>query len=367
MSSKPCTVVDLRSDTVTTPTREMREAMMNADVGDDVFGDDPTVIELERLAARMLGMEAALFVPSGTMGNLICVLTHCSGRGDEVLLGDESHIAYYEQGGVAQLGGVYPRTLRNFPDGTFDLDELKSRILPDDPHFTTTRLVCVENTHNRMGGRVIPPSFMDRLAEALKDTDIKIHVDGARLFNAATTLKLPVASLLERADSVSICLSKALGAPIGSIIAGRRDFIGRAHRLRKALGGGMRQVGILAAPGIIALEKMSLRLQEDHDRAQAFAKGIAAMGDLGLKVNLESVESNIVFFEVFRDDMTAFEFVKKLAESGEGGRGDHEVMSASVKTLALTPTRMRLIVHYQVSTEGVDTALAKMRAVLERK
>ena len=338
---------------------------MNADVGDDVYGDDPTVIELERLAARMLGMEAALFVPSGTMGNLICVLTHCSGRGDEVLLGDESHLAYYEQGGVAQLGGVYPRSLKNLPDGTFDLDELRSRILPDDQHFTKTRLVCVENTHNRMGGRVIPTSFMDRLAEALKDTDIKIHVDGARLFHAATALKLPIANLLERADSVNICLSKSLGAPIGSVIAGRRDFIGRAHRLRKALGGGMRQVGVLAAPGIIALEKMSLRLQEDHDKAQAFAKGIAAMSDLGLTVELESVETNIVFFELSRDDMTAFEFAKNLAESGEGERS--EVMNASVKILVFTPTRMRLTVHHQVSTEGVKTALAKMRAVLERK
>ena len=372
MSSKPCTVVDLRSDTVTTPTREMREAMMNADVGDDVFGDDPTVNELERLAAQMFGMEAALFVPSGTMGNLICVLTHCSGRGDEVLLGDESHISHYEQGGVAQFGGVHPRTLRNLPDGTFDLNELKSRIQPDDPHHTTTQLVCVENTHNRMGGRVIPPAFMDRLAETLKGTDIKIHVDGARLFNAATALKLPVADLLKRADSVSVCLSKALGAPIGSVIAGRRDFIGRAHRLRKALGGGMRQVGVLAAPGIIALEKMSLRLQEDHDNTQVFAKGIAAMTDLGLKVNLESVETNIIYFELSRDDMTAFEFAKKLGESQTveregGGGGKEEIMSVSVKIVAFTPTKMRLVVHHQISRDGVETALAKMRALLEQK
>jgi threonine aldolase len=340
----------------------MREAMMNADVGDDVFGDDPTVNKLERLAAQMLGMEAALFVPSGTMGNLICVLTHCSGRGDEVILGDESHLAYYEQGGVAQLGGVYPRSLRNLPDGTFDFDELKSRILPDDPHFTKTRLVCVENTHNRMGGRVIPLSFMDQLAETLKGTGIKIHVDGARLFHAATALKLPVTSLLKHADSVSVCLSKALSAPIGSVIAGRRDFIGRAHRLRKALGGGMRQVGVIAAPGIIALEKMTLRLQEDHDKTQAIAKGMAAMSDLGLKVNVETVETNIIYFELSRDDMTAFEFADKLEEVGR-----EEIMSASVKILALTPTRLRLVVHHQVTRDGVDTALAKMRAVLEKK
>ena len=340
---------------------------MNADVGDDVFGDDPTVIKLERLAARMFGMEEALFVPSGTMGNLICVLTHCSGRGDEVLLGDESHLSHYEQGGVAQFGGVHPRTLKNLPDGTFDLGELKSRIpvQPNDPHHTTIRLVCVENTHNLMGGRVIPPSFMDRLAETLAGTDIKIHVDGARLFNAATALKLPVADLLKRADSVSVCLSKALGAPIGSVIAGRRDFIGRAHRLRKALGGGMRQVGVIAAPGVIALEKMSQRIQEDHDNAQVFAKGISAMSDLGLKVNLESVESNIVYFELSRDDMTASEFAEKLAESQKVGR--EEIMAVSVKILAINSTRMRGVVHHQVSREGVETALAKMRALLEQK
>lgn len=366
MSSQPRTVVvDLRSDTVTTPTREMREAMLNADVGDDVYGDDPTVSKLERLAAQMFGMEAALFVPSGTMGNLVCILAHCWGRGDEVLLGDESHLSHFEQGGMAQFGGVHPRTLRNLPDGTFDLNELKSRIQREDPHFTRTRLVCVENTHNAMGGRVIPPAFMDRLAETLKGTDIKIHVDGARLFNAATALRLPVADLLKRADSVSVCLSKALGAPIGSVVAGRQDFIQRAYRLRKGLGGGMRQVGVIAAPGIIALEKMSLRLQEDHDDAQAFAKGISAMSDLGLKVNLEAVETNIVNFELTRDDTTAFEIARRLEEIQNVGR--EEDTSVSVKILAFTPTRMRVVVHHQVGREGVEVALAKLRAILEQK
>ena len=314
MSTKPATVVDLRSDTVTTPTREMREAMMNAVVGDDVFGDDPTVNKLQSQAAHTLGMEAALFVASGTMGNLICVLTHCSARGDEVLLGDESHISHYEQGGVAQMGGVHPRTISTLPDGTLDLCELERRIQPNDPHHTVTKLVCIENTHNRKGGRVIPPSYMERLAETLRGTDIKIHVDGARLFNAATALKLPVADLLCHADSVSICLSKGLGSPVGSVIAGKKDFIRKALRLRKALGGGMRQVGVLAAPGLIALEKMSLRLQEDHDNAKVLANGIAELDGLGLKVNLESVQSNIVYFELHREDMTAFEFAEKLSD-----------------------------------------------------
>ena len=367
MSSSPAAlqVVDLRSDTVTTPTREMREAMMTADVGDDVFGDDPSVLKLETQAAEMFGMEAALFVPSGTMGNLICVLTHCSGRGDEVLLGDESHLSHYEQGGVAQIGGVHPRTVTTLPDGTLDLDELRSRIQPDDPHHTTTRLVCIENTHNRRGGRVIPPSYMDRLAETVKGTGIKIHVDGARIFNAATALKLPVKDLLLHADSVSVCLSKGLGAPVGSVIAGRKDFIKRAHRLRKALGGGMRQVGVLAAPGLIALEKMSQRLQEDHDNAQILAKGMA---NFGLKVNLESVQSNIVYFELVRDDMTAFEFAERLSASQprEGSKGDWDTMCVSVKIPAVTEHKMRAVVHHQVSRAGVEAALAKMRAILEK-
>ena len=363
MSSKASIVVDLRSDTVTKPTREMREAMMNADVGDDVFEDDPTVNKLQSRAAQIFGMEAALFVPSGTMGNLLCVLTHCSGRGEEVILGDESHLSICEQGSIAQLGGVHQRTIKTFQDGTLDLEELKSRVHPDDPHYCRTRLVCVENSHNRKGGRVIPPSYMDRLAETVKGMDIKIHVDGARIFNAATALKVPVADLLKHADSVSVCLSKGLGAPIGSVIAGKRDFIKRAHRLRKAVGGAMRQAGVLAAPGLIALEKMSLRLQEDHDNAQVLAKGLASMADLGIKFNLESVETNIVFFNLFRDDMTAFEFEKQLAESHEGGGRE---MSASVQVLAYTPHRMRAILHHQVSREGVQIALVKMRALLEK-
>ena len=368
MSSAAVQVVDLRSDTVTTPTREMREAMMSANVGDDVFGDDPTVLALQRRAAEMFGMEAALFVPSGTMGNLICVLTHCSGRGDEVLLGDESHISHYEQGGVAQFGGVHPRTITTLPDGTLDLDELRSRIQPDDPHHTATRLVCIENTHNKRGGRVIPPTYMARLADTLKGTGIKIHVDGARIFNAATALKLPVGDLLQHADSVSVCLSKGLGAPIGSVIAGKKDFIKKAHRLRKALGGGMRQVGVLAAPGLIALEKMSQRLQEDHDNAQVLAKGIADMANLGLKVSLESVQSNIVYFELFRADLTALEFAKQLSanQPGEGGSRDKETMNTSVKILAFSEHVMRAIAHHQVSRDGVLTALAKMRAILEK-
>lgn len=367
-SLTPVQVVDLRSDTVTTPTREMREAMMTADVGDDVFGDDPTVLKLETRAAEMFGMEAALFVPSGTMSNLICVLTHCTGRGDEVLLGDESHISHYEQGGVAQFGGVHPRTITTLPDGTLDLDELRSRIQPDDPHHTTTRLVCIENTHNRRGGRVIPLSYMDQLAETLKGTGVKIHIDGARIFNAATALKLPVKDLLLHADSVSVCLSKGLGAPVGSVIAGKKDFIKRAHRLRKALGGGMRQVGVLAAPGLIALEKMSQRLQEDHDNAQVLAKGMAEMTNFGLKVNLESVQSNIVYFELVRDDLTAFEFAKWLSASHprEEGKGDRDTMGVSVKIIAITEHKMRAVVHHQVSQKGVQTALSKMRAILEK-
>ncbi len=355
-------VIDFRSDTVTKPTEEMRVAMFEAEVGDDVFQDDPTVNKLELKVAEVLGKEAAMFVPSGTMGNLICVLTHCSRRGEEVLIGDMSHISQHEQGGVAQLGGVHPRTVRNLPDGTLDLEDLKSKIQPDEYHHTITRLICVENTHCLLGGRVIRPEFMDKVADIVHGTDIKVHVDGARLFNAATALGVPASKLVEYADSVSTCLSKGLGAPVGSVIAGKTEFIRQARRLRKALGGGMRQVGVLAAPGLIAVEKMSLRLQTDHDNAQRLAKGLADLKDHGVQINLASVETNIVIFRVVRADMSAFQFSERLAsteeEEEEGGK------MVCVKVIPFDGQKLRAVTHHQVSSDDVDLALEKVRKVL---
>ena len=362
---KPATegpkIVDLRSDTVTKPTEEMRVAMFEAEVGDDVFGDDPTVRALEKKASEMLNKEAALYVPSGTMGNLLSVMTHCPGHGDEVLLGDRSHISLYEQGGVAQLGGVHPRTIRNLPDGTLDLDDLRRKILPEDQHFTVSRLICVENTHNEMGGRVIRPEFMEKVAEIAREKNLKIHVDGARIFNAATALGLPVAKLVERADTVSICLSKGLGAPIGSVVAGSSEFIKKARRLRKALGGGMRQVGVIAAPAIIALEEMSKNLQKDHDNAKRLAQGLVTMKDLGIEVDVSSVETNIVRFDLVRDDLTTEELVEKLDSPEEGG--ERQVL---VKMCALSSQTIRAVTYHQVDAADIDLTIEKLKRLLRK-
>lgn len=356
------TVIDLRSDTVTKPTEEMRIAMFEAEVGDDVFEDDPTVQQLEKKAAEVLGKEAGLFVPSGTMGNVIAVMTHCWGRGEEVLVGDKSHIVQFEQGGSAHLGNVFIRTVVNLPDGTLDLADLESKLQPEyiqDVHKSITKLVAVENSHNLMGGRVIHPEYMDELAQLLSGRGIKLHVDGARLFNAATALGLPSSKLVEHADSVSICLSKGLGAPVGSVLVGTTDFIRRARRVRKSLGGGMRQVGVLAAPGIIALEKMSQRLEIDHNMAKFLAKGLASMSDLGVDIDLKEVETNIVIFSLQRSDMTSSEFVKQLEEEGRV-KGERVI----VRMLTMGEAKVRAVVNHHVDHNAVECVLIRVREVL---
>ncbi|CAI5522084.1 unnamed protein product [Closterium sp. Naga37s-1] len=264
-------VVDLRSDTVTKPTGAMREAMKNAEVDDDVIGIDPTVDRLQRQVATMMGKEAGLFVPSGTMGNLICVLVHCEVRGSEVIMGADSHISVYEQGGVATLGSVHPRTVVNKADGTMDLKKVELAIRKDDEHYPVTRCICLENTHNRCGGRAITVDYTERLAELASWYGLKFHIDGARIFNAAVALRVPVDRLVRPAHSVSVCLSKGLGAPAGSVIVGSVEFIAKARRLRKALGGSMRQVGVLAAAGLVALQESVPRLIRDHQRAMQLA------------------------------------------------------------------------------------------------
>ena len=351
-------VVDLRSDTVTTPTNEMRAAMFDAKVGDDVHEDDPTVKLLEEKAAQMLGKESALFVVSGTMGNLISVMVHCSRRGEEVLLGDQSHISHYEQGGVASIGGVHTRTVRNMEDGSLDLEDLKSKLMPDDVHHPCARLVCVENTHNVMGGRVLHPSYMESLAEIARAHNLLIHVDGARIFNAATALGVPVTELVKHADSVSICLSKGLGAPVGSIIVGNSKFIKEARRVRKALGGGLRQVGVLAAPGLIALEKMSLRLQEDHDNAKRLARGLSKMQNLGLEIDLESIETNIVHFSISSAAGLSGHQMEERLNSTEWG-------PVMVKLFSFEDNLIRAVIHHQVSQEDIDLCLNKVKFVLQ--
>ena len=272
--------VDLRSDTVTTPTPAMREAMYSAEVGDDVYGEDPTVNRLQALAAEKTGKEAGLFVTSGTMGNLAAVLAHCD-RGDEVILGNLAHTFLFEAGGISALGGVHSHQIPNQPDGTLALDDILAAIRPDDAHFPVTRLICLENTHNRCGGVSLSVEYTRQVGELAHEHGLQVHLDGARLFNAAVAQGVSAAELAGPVDSVTFCLSKGLSAPVGSVLCGSGEFIHRAHRIRKQLGGGMRQAGVLAAAGIVALETMVDRLAEDHARARTLASRLQALPGYG--------------------------------------------------------------------------------------
>ncbi|MBN1857800.1 low-specificity L-threonine aldolase, partial [Candidatus Bipolaricaulota bacterium] len=294
--------IDLRSDTVTQPTGAMREAMFTAAVGDDVYGEDPTVCALEDTMADMLGFEAALFVASGTMGNLVAVLTH-AGRGDEVIIGDRSHTFLYEAGGISALGGVHPHTIPNDDDGTLALDAILEAIRTDNIHFPRSRALCLENTHNRCGGTVLGIEYVDSACELAHEHGLAVHLDGARLLNAATALGVPASELTRHVDSVMICLSKGLGAPVGSVLCGSRRFIEQALRIRKLVGGGMRQAGILAAAGMFALSHHVDRLADDHRRATCLAEGISAIPGLRLLGSGPGgmPETNLVYFEIDRN------------------------------------------------------------------
>jgi len=292
--------IDLRSDTVTVPTPAMRQAMAAAEVGDDVFGDDPTVNRLEALAADMTGKEAAVFVASGTMGNLASLLAHC-GRGRDVILGDESHIYHYENGGASVLGGLVFRPVRTNADGTLPLDALRAAIhLPAHNyhyyHYTRPGVICLENTHNRCGGRILTPEYFAEVAGLAAEHQLPIHLDGARLFNAAVAAGRPVTDWTRHVSSVQLCLSKGLSAPVGSLICGPAEFVQEARRIRKVLGGGMRQAGVIAAPGILALTGMVGRLADDHRNARLLADGIAALP--GVALDPPEVDTNIVVFRM---------------------------------------------------------------------
>lgn len=341
--------VDLRSDTVTRPTPQMRAAMAAAEVGDDVFGEDPTVNRLQVMAAEKLGKEAGLFVPSGTMGNLAAVLTHCT-RGDEVILGNLGHTFLFEGGGIAALGGVHSYVLPTQPDGTLDIEDIRSAIRPDDPHHPISRLVTVENTHNRCGGVPLSPGYMDQVEQVARETGLKIHLDGARIFNAAVALRVPATRLTQAADSVTFCLSKGLCAPVGSVLCGPAEFIQKARRIRKQLGGGMRQAGVLAAAGIVALETMVERLQEDHVRASRLAHGLAKIA--GLHPEHLDPPTNMVFVNLDEGvEFSAAQVAQRLLEY-------------RVKVGAVGKRRFRLVTHYWIDDEGVDRALDAFRRVL---
>jgi len=327
----------------------MREAMYRAELGDDVYGEDPTVDRLQEMAAGRMGKEAALFVASGTMGNLVCLLTHC-GRGDEVIMGHLAHSFLFEAGGSAALGGIHPRTVPNQPDGTMLLEDIEAAIRSNNVHFPHSRLVCLENTHNRCGGAVLTPEYTSAVCELAHAHSLSVHLDGARIFNAAVALGIEVEELVRHVDSVQFCLSKGLSCPVGSLVCGSAEFVWRARRNRKALGGAMRQVGILAAAGIVALETMIDRLAEDQRNARQLAEGIA--GTPGLAIDLKRVRTNIVIFSLADEvEMTPEEFVAALARRG-------------VKLSSIGGRRFRAVTHYGITAQDIEDSLAVLQQVM---
>ncbi|HNP74439.1 MAG TPA: low-specificity L-threonine aldolase [Kouleothrix sp.] len=342
-------MIDLRSDTVTLPSPAMRRAIAEAPLGDDVYGEDPTINRLEALAAERVGKEAALLVVSGTMGNLCAILAHCA-RGEEAIVGDESHIYHYEAGGPAVLGGVAFHVVPTLPSGELPLAALADAIRdPDDAHEAITRLICLENTHNRCGGVVLAREYMAGVHALAAERGLRVHLDGARLFNAAVAQGVDVREITRHVDTVQFCLSKGLAAPVGSIVAGDAAFVARARRIRKLVGGGMRQAGIIAAAGIVALEEMVDRLAEDHANARMLAEGLAGFAPIA--IDLASVQSDIVIFRLQPGHGAPAALVRALAERGllvgEIGRG-----------------YIRAVTHYGVDASDIEEALEIVRATL---
>jgi threonine aldolase len=344
--------IDLRSDTVTQPTPAMREAMARAEVGDDVFGEDPTVNRLELLAAARFGKEAALFVASGTMGNLVALLTHC-GRGDEVILGDKQHSFLAELGGMAALGGIQPHPILNQRDGTLRLDDIRRAIRPENIHYPRTRLIALENTHMLANGAPLPPEYLKQVRAVADEHGLKIHTDGARIFNAAVALHVPVAELAHDSDSVEFCLSKGLSAPVGSLLVGREEFIAEARRHRKMVGGGWRQAGVIAAAGIVAMETMVDRLTQDHVNAKYLAENLADLP--GIVLDPETVKTNMVLFELEPNGLDAYELAARVKRE-------------DVLIQARGKYALRAVTHYGIERADVERALNSIkRALLDRR
>ncbi len=337
-------IIDLRSDTVTLPSPAMKAAIQSAVLGDDVFEEDPTINELERKVAALLQFDKALFVPSGTMSNLIAVLVHC-GRGSEAIVGDRSHTFIYEAGGISTMGGVHSYQIPNLDDGSMDTDRIRAAIRDDNVHFPVTRLICLENTHNMCFGTPLKPGFIRETVDIARENNLRIHVDGARLFNAAAAQKVPAAELVDSVDSVSVCLSKGLSAPVGSLLCGSSEFIYHARRYRKTLGGGMRQAGVLAAAGIVALDEMIPRLEEDHNNARILADGLAQMK--GIHIRLDQVHTNLVFFNLDSDRIEPHELVIQMEKRG-------------VRFLQTGPNRFRMVTHYGIEQDDIVYSLEQL-------
>jgi threonine aldolase len=344
-------IIDLRSDTMTQPTEAMRKAMVEAEVGDDVFGEDPTVNRLEEMAAERLGKEAALFVASGTMACMVCNLVHC-GRGDEIIIGSLGHTFLFEQGGSASLGGIHSCTVANQPDGKLALEDIEAAVRSDNLHFPRTKLIILENTHNLCNGCPLDIDYMRAVREIASRHKLKIHVDGARFFNAAVALGVEPKDLAAEADSISFCLSKGLAAPVGSVVCGTQEFINEARRARKVLGGGMRQAGVLAAAGIVALNQMVDRLADDHANAKKLATGLAEIP--GISIDPDQIPTNIIFFEVNREDMAPAEFVQRIDSEG-----------IRMLVVPTGPQTVRAVTHYHITSEDIDQALGIISKVMK--
>jgi threonine aldolase len=335
-------MIDLRSDTVTKPTDEMRNSMRDAIVGDDVFGEDPTILLLENRVAEMFHKESALFFPSGTMSNLTALLTWCDSRGSEVIVGDKSHIFLFEQSGASQFGGISYRTLENNDDGTMDIEAIKKSIRENDIHEPITRLICIENTHNVCGGKILPLEFISKLRKIANQYHIPIHMDGARIWNAISASGFEVEEMVKNVDSISVCLSKGLGAPVGSLLVGTNEFIKKAKRIRKALGGGMRQSGILAAAGLVALDDFTSGiLIKDHEKTRKIVDGLNGLKNMVLHPN---IQTNIIFIDVLRGDASEISFHLK-----------HENILVS----AWSSNLLRIVIHRDISDENVDFIILK--------
>ena len=342
--------IDLRSDTVTLPTNEMLEAISKAELGDDVFREDPTVNKLEHLAAKTFNKESAIFMPSGTMANLVAVLTHCQ-RGDEVILGDQSHTFLYEAGGISSFGGVHSRQIKNYDDGTMLLEDIKNSIRKKDVHFPPSRLVCLENTHNRCFGMPLDINYINKVSEIVKNNSIMLHVDGARIFNAAAALNKSVAELTSEVDSVSFCLSKGLSAPSGSLLCGKKEFIEKARFNRKALGGGMRQSGILAAAGIVALNEMPKKIIKDHQNASTLSKGLNAIS--GISIDLEKVKTNIIYFKLDNSKIDSVTLINSM-------------LKENIKFFELVPNWFRLVSHAGINEEDIEHVLIQFKDLFSK-
>ena len=342
--------LDLRSDTVTKPTPAMREAMAKAVVGDDVYQDDPTVNQLQELAAARLGKQAGLFVPTGTMGNLAAILAHC-GRGDEVIMGKHSHTYLHEGGGISSLGGVHSCQLQEQPDGSLALEEVEAAIRADDIHEPVTRLIEIENTHNACGGVVQTPEYIQRLSNFAHERGLIVHMDGARIFNAAVVQNIEARQLTAPVDSVTFCLSKGLGAPVGSVLCGSVEFIKKARRMRKHLGGGMRQAGIIAAAGIVALETMVERLSEDHARARVLTDGLRKIP--GIRLDPGTPATNMIFFTLAETvRLSTAQIETKLEERG-------------ILAHSSGPRRFRLVTHFGIGDHDVEQTIAAFQEILQ--